>query len=310
MGNCTETSIIARTQFLCTKTLSIMTLIHKKLDLILHSKHDNLPFGVDAFYPNDSLHKPVIIFIHGFNGFKDWGHFNRIAEESARRGFTFVKCNLSHNGTTPERPTEFVNLKAYGKDHFSTDLDDIGLLINYLHTEKCPFKAHLDLNRIFLIGHSRGGALAILKAGEEPRIKGIATWASIISTLHFWTPANIKEVKEKGVVYVKNGRTGQNLPLYLSYYEDALYNVERLNVKQKIKNLSIPVLVAHGNADTSIPVDFADQLQNWQPKAEKLIIEGANHTFGGSHPFEQENLPEHSAFLLDKTLDFFDQIKD
>lgn len=279
--------------------------VNKNLNIILQSKHDDVSFGLDAYYINDDRPKPLIIFIHGFNGFKDWGHFNLIANYAAESGFTFVKFNLSHNGTTIERPTEFVNLKTYGTDHFSTDLDDIGLVINYLHNKDCPFYKQIDLNRIFLIGHSRGGALVILKAGEDPRVKGIATWASIVSTMHFWIPKHIEEVNKNGVVYVTNGRTKQKLPLYKSYYEDAIFNAERLNVEEKIKALKIPILVTHGNADPSIPVAFADQLESWQPHVEKFIVEGANHTFGSHHPYDQETLPEHAHLLLDKTLDFF-----
>ena len=282
--------------------------IHKNLNILLHSQHDNIPFGLDAFYLKDDLPKPVILFIHGFNGFKDWGHFNLIANYAAQQGFTFVKFNLSHNGTTPDRPTEFVDLKAYGTDHFSTDLDDIGLVINYLYSKDCPFSKQMDLSRIFLIGHSRGGALVMLKAGEDDRIKGIATWASIVSTMHFWTPEHIEKVTKHGVVYITNGRTKQKLPLYKSYYEDAVFNGDRLNVEEKLKRLNIPVLVTHGNADPSIPVQFADQLENWKPDVEKFIIEGANHTFGSYHPYDQEKLPEHAHVLLDKTLNFFKQI--
>ncbi|MGZ5283277.1 MAG: alpha/beta hydrolase family protein, partial [Bacteroidia bacterium] len=61
----------------------------------------------DIFYKKTSKPKPVIIFVHGFKGFKDWGAFNEIAEWYARQGFIFVKFNFSHNGTTPENPTEF-----------------------------------------------------------------------------------------------------------------------------------------------------------------------------------------------------------
>lgn len=275
-------------------------------DIILFSKHDDLPFCLDArFVGNQNTARPTIIFIHGFNGFKDWGHFDLIADAFAMAGFTFIKFNLSHNGTTVQRPTEFVNLQAYGNDKFSTDLDDIGLVINYLHSKECVFKNAMDLNKLYLVGHSRGGALTILKAAEDARIKAIATWGSIISTKHFWTPENVETVLRDGVVYVPNSRTGQQLPLYRAYYEDVLLNEERLDVKENFIKLQIPVLVAHGDADTSISVAFADKLSEWKPDVEKFIIEGANHTFGGKHPFVEEELPVHTNILVEKTVDFF-----
>jgi pimeloyl-ACP methyl ester carboxylesterase len=267
--------------------------------------HDKKPFGLDAFYLQDGKAKPVVIFIHGFNAFKDWGHFDLVAEAFANAGFTFIKFNLSHNGNTPTRPTEFVDLQAYGNDKFSTDLNDIGLVLNYLHKSDCPFKREMDLGKISLVGHSRGGALVMLKAGEDPRIKAIATWASIKSTRHFWTKANIEKVKQDGVVYYVNGRTKQKLPLYYAYYEDVLLNPERLDVEKAVRNLKIPALITHGDADESVPMAFVETLQEWKPDAEKFLVEGAAHTFGAYHPFDKDTLPDLAQKLVDKTIGFF-----
>ena len=52
----------------------------------------------------------VIIFSHGFKGFKDWGPFNKIAEHFANNGFVFVKFNFSYNGTSIDSPSDFVDL--------------------------------------------------------------------------------------------------------------------------------------------------------------------------------------------------------
>ncbi len=274
-------------------------------DILLTSLHHQKPFGLDAFYQANAQAKPVVVFIHGFNAFKDWGHFNLIAESFARAGFVFVKFNLSHNGTTPTRPTDFVDLQAYGNDKFSIDLDDIGLVLDYLQQPSCPFAKEMNLEKISLVGHSRGGALVMLKAGEDPRIKSIATWASIKSTRHFWTKENIKEVSQKGVVYYYNGRTEQNLPLYYAYYEDVLLNEERLDVEKAMRSLRIPALIAHGDADESVPTAFVHTLKEWKPDAELFLVEGATHTFGAYHPYPENELPAAAALLTQKTIDFF-----
>mgnify|MGYP004358968297 CR=1 FL=1 len=39
---------------------------------------------VDVTYNENNLSKKVIIFSHGFKGFKDWGAFNKIAEYTLR----------------------------------------------------------------------------------------------------------------------------------------------------------------------------------------------------------------------------------
>ena len=278
--------------------------ITRQKNIILESSHDAKKFTLDAHYLQDAKAKPLVLFIHGFNAFKDWGHFNLIADAFAQKGFTFVKFNLSHNGTTLLRPTEFVDLEAYGNDKFSTDLDDIGVVLDYLHLGNTPFSAEMNLEKIYLVGHSRGGALVILKAGEDERVKKIVTWASIKSTLHFWIPENVEEVEKNGVVYVSNKRTKQKLPLYYAYYEDVLLNPERLNVEKAMRNLKIPAMLAHGNADESVPFSFLEKLHSWNPDAHKVSISGAGHSFGAYEPYDKAELPEHAHLLFQETVQF------
>src|SRR6187402_558735 len=97
----------------------------EKLNHVLYSKKDNRPFLLDLTFIPDGKEKPIVVFIHGFKGFKDWGTFPLMAEYFAQHGFVFLKFNLSHNGTTPEDPTNFADLEAFGNDNFSIQLDDL-----------------------------------------------------------------------------------------------------------------------------------------------------------------------------------------
>lgn len=281
-----------------------MDIVQKTSDVVLDSLHDGKKISMDMNLVANGQAKPVILFVHGFNGFKDWGHFEVIANHMAGEGLAYLKINLSHNGTTPARPTEFVDLQAYGNDKPSVDLDDLGVVLDYLESGKCAWKEELDLNKVFLIGHSRGGMVALLKAAEDTRIKGVVTWASIGSEHHFWTEERVEEVKKEGVIYIQNGRTKQTLPLYYACYEDLELNAERLNLQKAVASLKVPVLLIHGDADTSVSVEALHQLARYQPEAETLIIEGAAHTFGGYHLYEDKVLPEHSQILVRETAAF------
>jgi len=111
--------------------------------------------------------------VHGFKGFKDWGHFNLIADTFASAGFVFLKLNLSHNGTSPQHLFDFVDLEGFSLNNFTIELDDLQVVIDYIFSPE--FKVpdfEIDLDRLFMIGHSRGGSIAILKAAYEDRIKG------------------------------------------------------------------------------------------------------------------------------------------
>ncbi|MDH5398779.1 MAG: dienelactone hydrolase, partial [Cyclobacteriaceae bacterium] len=56
--------------------------------------------------------KPLVLFVHGFKGFKDWGFWDIVANMFAEAGFIFIKINLSHNGTTKDHPLDFADLEA------------------------------------------------------------------------------------------------------------------------------------------------------------------------------------------------------
>ena len=66
---------------------------------------------MDITFPKKSNNK-LIIFSHGFKGFKDWGCFNLISKIFAENGFTFLKFNFSHNGTTIADPLNFNDLEG------------------------------------------------------------------------------------------------------------------------------------------------------------------------------------------------------
>lgn len=72
---------------------------------------NNRTMGVDIFYQDSNARLPVVIYVHGFNGFKDWGDFDLISTHFAKAGFFFVKMNLSHDGTTIDHPRNLLILR-------------------------------------------------------------------------------------------------------------------------------------------------------------------------------------------------------
>jgi dipeptidyl aminopeptidase/acylaminoacyl peptidase len=279
----------------------------KKIDpVILISNYHNRSFSIDIRYLSDNRPKPVILHIHGFKGFKDWGYFNQLAEFAALREFVFIKMNFSHNGTTPDNPVDFVDLEAFGSNNFSIEQDDMGKVIDLIFSSDLKVdKNEMDLGRFFLTGHSRGGAAVILKGYYDKRVKAIASWAGINDLSNQFSSGKISKWKEKGVTYIENSRTKQLMPLYYQLVEDYLKNENTLNVPEVIKNFMKPMLIIHGSNDPTIPVQVAYQSQKWNSNAVLHIIEGGDHVFGGTHPWNSDKLPAKARQVIDKTLEFF-----
>ena len=104
-----------------------------KRNISISSNRKRYPILIDIFFKPDNKPKPIIIFCHGFKGFKDWGAFNNMGVYFADNNFVYVKFNFSHNGIKVESLENFTDLDAFGKNNFSIELDDLDNVINWLH---------------------------------------------------------------------------------------------------------------------------------------------------------------------------------
>lgn len=248
---------------------------------------------------------PVIIFSHGFKGFKDWGTFNLIAEWFASKGMAFVKFNFSHNGVTPQAPTEFTDLQAFAENTFSKEIKDLGKVIDFVLSEEIVEKHCLDPQKLSLIGHSRGGGISILKAAEDLRVRKLVTWGSVSDFEKGWTSDLVNTWETEGHINVLNHRTCQEMPVNYTLYEDYQKHRDKLYIQTAIIKMAIPFLIVHGRNDETIGVNAAYDMNDWNKDfTELFIVEDANHVFGAKHPWLSPKLPDPTEEILHKTLNF------
>lgn len=269
----------------------------------INGKH-NKPILTDLFFKESNQLKPILIFCHGYKGFKDWGAWNLMAETFANAGFFFVKFNFSHNGGTAEQPIDFPDLEAFGNNNYSKELDDLGNVIDWV-SENSDIKNEIDLNEIYLIGHSRGAGIVLLKSDEDSRAKKVISLAGV-SDYKSRFPKNekLQEREEKKVYFVKNGRTHQEMPHFYQFFRDFEKNEKRLNIKKATQNLEIPLLIIHGNNDASVSINEAKNLHKWNSKSTFKIIENSNHVFGTSHPWDKERVSEELSEAIEIAIAF------
>ena len=251
----------------------------------------------DITYQNDVESTGVVIFCHGYKGYKDWGSWNLVADEFASKGFTFMKFNFSHNGGTLENPIDFPDLEAFGYNTYSKEVEDLNSVIEWSHNEFGE--------PISIIGHSRGGGIVTLVGGSNLNVSNVISWAAVADFKErFPVGEKLQEWKDKGVNYVVNGRTKQEMPHYFSFYENFIKNEENLTISKAAKNMRIPHLIIHGDNDEAVLVQDARRLCAFNPEAELEIISDANHTFGSKHPWNERFLPDSLGEVVDKTINF------
>lgn len=263
------------------------------------------PILYDALFRNNLIKKPIVVFCHGYKGFKDWGAWGLVGEEFLKNNYFFVKFNFSHNGGTMANPIDFPDLQSFGNNNFSHELDDLDRVIDHLKT--CPdFKQDLDSDNISLIGHSRGGGSVLIKASEDKRIKRVITWAGVSDfKTRFNEGSKEFEIwKKKGVIYVENTRTKQSMPHFFQFYKDFKKNESRFDIKAAVERLEIPHLIIHGTKDSSVLPFEAENLFSWNKKNQIKRIEGSDHVFSSKHPWESNNLSKELKEVVDISIDF------
>ncbi|ASU32731.1 alpha/beta hydrolase family protein [Mucilaginibacter xinganensis] len=258
---------------------------------------------MDLTYKTSATNAPLVIFAHGFKGFKDWGTHNLVANHFAEHGFRFLKFNFSHNGTTADQPNDFADLIAFADNTFSIELEDLKAVVDFA----CGGSGIAAANGVYLIGHSMGGGISIIKTAEDPRIKKLVTMASISGFSDLW-PKNIEEQwRLTGITYMLNKRTGQQMPLKVGLLDDLAKNPARLDILAHAAKIKQPWLIVHGDADTSVPLSHAEELSKAQAHAGYSVITGADHVFGATHPYMEQTLPAHLLEFCRQTIAFFNK---
>ena len=262
------------------------------------------PIVYDSYYLNNNTPKPVVVFCHGYKGFKDWGAWHLVAQTFANAGFYFLKFNFSHNGGTVKQPIDFPDLEAFAQNNYTKELDDVKRVLDHITSTKNQIL--IDTSNISLIGHSRGGGIVLIKAEEDPRVTNVVTWAGVSDykvRFQEGTP-QFEKFKKTGKYVVENGRTKQQMPHDWQFYTNFIENEDRLTIQRATEKLQKPYLIVHGDKDPTVTLEEAKKLHMWNPASFFFTIEGADHVFGASHPYDSTKMPNHLAQVVSKTIAF------
>lgn len=246
---------------------------------------------------------PLVLFVHGFKGFKDWGAHNLVARHFAQNGYRYAKFNFTYSGVTPEQPNDVSDLEAFASNTFSKELFDLDIVIDFLTSN------FTSDGKISLIGHSRGGGISIVTASINPKVYAVITWSAVSKFNGIWKKEQEDEWRKTGKTYVTNARTKEQMPLNITLLEDLENNQERLDIVASAKQINIPWLIIHGDDDVNVPFEEAELLANAQPNSRLVKIEGANHVYGASHPYEKDTLPLQLFQVAEKSLKFLGEVR-
>ena len=226
---------------------------------------------------------PVVVVCHGFKGFKNWGFFPEMGRRLGAAGFATVLFNFTGSGVGADL-LEFTAMDAFAADTVSAQLDDLGRVLDAVQSHTIG-AGRLDCDRLAVLGHSRGGAVAILRARTDRRIGAVVSWSGI-STFWRYSEREIAAWKSSGFMEFLNTRTGQQMRIGVDFLEDLEAHRESYGVLDAVQELEAPLLLVHGSEDLSVPEREARELHMASGGLAMLhIIRATGHTFGVVHPW-------------------------
>lgn len=207
---------------------------------------------------------PTLIMSHGFPGYTT---NNDLEYAFMRMGCVVIHMN--HRGAWgSEGEYLFTNLK-----------EDLIAITKWAHNAAIADQYNIDVDNIFLVGHSMGGQTVLNAAKELPFIKGVAAMAA------YDIGAAFRYKMEKDL-FLMIETEGQCLKMSSAsdVYENALINQQELSVLNRYEELaSRNVLLVEASLDTIAPPD-----KMLKPLANKLEELGANvlyESIAGNHSF-------------------------
>lgn len=232
---------------------------------------EGLPIRGNLDVPAEA--RALVIVVHGFKGFKEWGFFPWLASELVEQRFAVCRFNTSRSGIG-ENPDTFDRLDLFADDTYSVQLADLRVVVDHAQDKlKIP---------TFLLGHSRGGGVAVLGARSVPHLHGVITW-NAIARADRWSPDEKIRWRADGHLDVENARTKQMMRLSTRVLDD----LENHDIVGAAAQLEVPLLAICGGRDETVSPDESKLLTATAKDAGFVKIRTGTHTFNASHPMRR-----------------------
>ena len=216
---------------------------------IKNASGENLDY---TFHAGDKSSQHIVVLGHGVTGNKDRPFLVELADNLSNAGIPTIRFSFSGNGNSDGEFTQ------------STISKEIGDLASVLDV--------LDNHTICYVGHSMGGAVGVLSASQDNRIKLLVSLAGMVDTKAFAQREFGDVTPDKGFMWDE-----PTCPLSQAYMDDLTQINTVVDCASKI---SVPWLLVHGTEDDVVLIEDSQKIyaQANEPK-ELLTIEDANHVF-------------------------------
>jgi putative redox protein len=217
----------------------------------------NKKLSANLELPADKKAEHFAIFAHCFTCNSDLAAVRNISRALTTQGFGVVRFDFTGLGNSEG---------DFADTNFSANVADIKAVHQYISD-------HYQAPGL-LIGHSLGGAAALVAAAEIDEIKAVATVGAPADIQHVQhlLSAGIDEILEKGEAMINIG--GRPFKIQRQFVDD----LKKRDLTTILRDLRKPLLILHSPQDSIVTIDNAAKIYAaaFHPKS-FIPLDGADH---------------------------------
>jgi len=270
---------------------------HAPFDLEVSHPEGSRILHCDAHPPiGDARQRGVVLVVHGFKGYKDYGMFPALAATCAAAGFAAIRFNLAHSGMTRD-VERFARPDLFTLDTWLRQVHDIDTLVAAVRRGEAP--GVLDSGPIVLLGHSRGGVASILAGGRDEGIDHVIAVSAPGATrgLEGLSEAELARLEANGTLETASARTGQVLAVGRAFFDEVDADPAGHDVEAHARRLGRRLSVIHGEADPTVPAEDAIRIAT-AAGGEAILVPEADHVFNVTNPHPGDATPSPQLAAL------------
>ena len=205
-----------------------------------------------TFHESERETKNIVVLGHGVTGNKDRPFVVALGEGLAAAGIPALRFSFSGNGESEGKFTDST---------ISKEVEDLGAVLD-----------HLNEYTVCYVGHSMGGAVGVLRASEDKRIRLLISLAGMVHTKAFAQREFGDVTPDQGFMWDE-----PDCPLSQAYMDD----LTQINTVVDLSpQITVPWLLIHGDEDDVVPIeDSRDILTKANDQTQLIRLQSANHVF-------------------------------